>query len=60
MWKICPLNVSDQSQDPLPVSRCRYTEADQSIVVQVSEVLGQKKAAVTEGVQVPAEESHVE
>lgn len=41
------------------MSRGCYTEADQSIVVQVSEVSGQKKAAVTEGVHVPAEESHV-
>lgn len=42
------------------MSRGRYTEADQSIMVQVSEVSGQKKAAVTEGVHVPAEESHIE
>lgn len=50
-----PLNMTDQSQDSLPVSSGNYTQADQGIMVQVSEVSCQQETPSTEGVQVPAE-----
>lgn len=33
-WALRPLNMADQSQDPLPVSSRHHAQADQDVVVQ--------------------------